>query len=74
MTLKPIRELKVALEYIDNFEGLAEDFELAISDELNDAMGVNIAIVTDKILARGWMPDRFEQYDGYRVYRYQELD
>jgi hypothetical protein len=45
---------------------------LMISDELNDAMGVNMAIIADGILKKGYMPNGFEQKEGYRVYKYQK--
>jgi hypothetical protein len=74
MTCDPLRELNAALRYIEDFQGAAEDFELVISDELNDAMGANMAIIGDKVLDRGWIPDGFEQRDGCRVYRYKAVD
>ena len=45
---------------------------LMISDELNDAMGLNMAIIADGILKKGYMPNGFEQKDGYRIYKYQK--
>ena len=45
---------------------------LLISDELNDKMGLNMAIIADGILKKGYMPDGFEQKDGYRIYRYNK--
>ncbi len=45
---------------------------LLISDELNDGMGLNMTIIVDGILKRGYMPDGFEQKDGYRVYKYKK--
>lgn len=45
---------------------------LLISDELNDAMGLNMALIVDGILKKGYMPDGFEQKDGYRIYKYQK--
>jgi hypothetical protein len=74
MRIQPIRELEVALTCIETFDGAPEGFKLVISDELNDAMGMNMAMITDKILGRGWMPDGFEECAGYRVYRYKESD
>jgi hypothetical protein len=74
MSNQPLRDVNAALRYVDKFRGAAEDFKLAISDELNDAMGANMAIIGDKILRRGWMPDGFEQRDGHRVYRYKAVD
>ena len=45
---------------------------LMISDELNDDVGMNMAIIVDGILKKGYMPNGFEQKDGYRVYKYQK--
>jgi hypothetical protein len=44
---------------------------LPISDELQDPVGVNIAINTDCALAKGWEPNGFEQRDGFRIYHYK---
>lgn len=43
---------------------------LMISDELNDAIGLNMTIITDAILKKGYMPNGFEQKEGYRIYKY----
>jgi hypothetical protein len=32
-----------------------------------------MAIITARILAKGFMPDGFDQHDGFRVYRYTDL-
>jgi hypothetical protein len=45
---------------------------LMISDELNDALGLNMALIGDLILKKGYMPNGFEQKEGYRVYKYQK--
>jgi hypothetical protein len=45
---------------------------LLISDELNDEMGLNMAIITDGILKKGYMPDGLEQKDGYCIYKYKK--
>ena len=66
-------DLGAAKSAIDSFEGEPAEFELPISDELNDAMGINMAILTDAILAKGWEPDGFTQEAGFRVYRYKLL-
>jgi len=55
---------------IEEYRGSPEDFELPIADSLNDAVGVNMAIVTDAILKKGWMPNGFSEQDGFRIYRY----
>ena len=72
--MKPVTTVEGALSEIERFVGRPDEFRLPISEKLLDPVGVNMAIITDRILARGWMPDGFEQQDGYRVYRYRELD
>jgi hypothetical protein len=69
----PIAALAEALHAVDTFEGAPTDFSLLIDDSLNDSIGVNMALITDKILARGWEPNGFTQEQGYRVYRYKEF-
>jgi len=49
-----------------------EEFQLPISDELQDPIGMNMAIITDIVLKRGWMPDGFFQKEGYRIYKYTQ--
>lgn len=71
--MEPIKSVNEALLVIDNFSGTATEFRLPIADSLLDAIGVNMAIITDKILARGFMPNGFEQEDGYRIYTYKDL-
>jgi hypothetical protein len=66
----PFADIESAISAIDRFLGRPEDFRLAISDSLLDPIGVNMAMITDRILARGWFPVGFEQRDGYRLYSY----
>lgn len=73
MKSEPIDSIEQARVLIESFSGGPEDFTLAISDELQDAIGLNMAIITDYILKKGWEPDGFSQHDGYRVYRYKPL-
>jgi hypothetical protein len=72
-TVAPITALSEAIRLIEEFEGLPTDFALAIDDSLNDIVGVNMALITDKILQRGWEPNGFIQGPGYRTYLYKEL-
>jgi len=54
-------------------ENFKEPIEtLCISDSLNDSMGINMAIILDEALKTGYMPDGFEQKDGYRIYKYKK--
>ena len=56
-----------------------EIFTLSLSSDLTladnpDTSGAGMAIIVDAILGRRiYMPDGFEQHDGYRVYRYKRM-
>jgi hypothetical protein len=67
--MKPVNSVQEALEQIHSFQGPVSEFALAFPDRLNDPVGVNMAIITDKILGRGWQPDGYSQMAGYRIYR-----
>ena len=51
--MRIIKSIEEAQEMIEAFEGKPEDFKLPISDDLQDPMGLNMAIITDSILKRG---------------------
>ena len=34
---------------------------------------MNIAIITDTILRRGWQPDGYTQENGFRIHKYKKL-
>ena len=70
--MNPISNIDDAKKAIVAHEGNAEDFELPISDELQDPVGINMAIITDDILARGWESSGFVQKEGFRIYLYKE--
>ena len=70
--MTPATTLDEAITIVENYEGPAEDFELAIADTLLDPVGVNMAIITHRILAKGFDPNGFEQKEGFRVYKYRE--
>ena len=59
------------LEIQSHAKGAAE-FKLLVPDAMNDEAGMNMATITDGILAKNWLPDGFIQKDGYRVYEYME--
>ena len=69
----PYRNIEEALEAIRQFDGPAGMFCLSLADSILDPSGANLAIVTDAILAKGWLPDGFEDRGGYRLYRYKEI-
>ena len=70
----PISSIEEAQKAIEAHNGDAEDFELPISDALQDSSGMNMAIILDSILAKGWEPNGFAQNAGYRVYIYKEME
>ncbi len=72
--MSPFTTIDEAVEYIATFSGRPEEVELPISDLLQDPIGMYMAIITDKALSRGWEPMGYEQKNGYRVYRYKEME
>lgn len=71
ITRIPIIFLEEARTYVvENFQESVET--LWISDTLNDPMGMNMAIIGDGILKVGYMPDGFEQRNGFRIYKYNK--
>ena len=69
--MQPINDITEAVRKVEEYQGAAGDFELPISDSINDAIGINMSIVTDAILAKGWEPNGFIQKEGFRVYLYE---
>ncbi|MEE9615034.1 MAG: hypothetical protein V3W31_08840 [Thermodesulfobacteriota bacterium] len=74
MTHKVVESIEEANAIIDAFTGNANDFELRVSDKLQDPAGINMTIITDTILSKGWEPDGFVQKEGFRIYSYKELE
>ena len=72
--MNPITNINEAVEYIESFKDHPENLMLAISDTLQDPIGINMALITDSILAKGWEPNGFNQENGYRVYLYKSMD
>ncbi|MCV9930468.1 hypothetical protein OIU83_22600 [Flavobacterium sp. LS1R49] len=70
-TIKPITTIESAKTYIrSNFKSNEET--LLISDELNDPIGMNMAIILNEIIALGYDVNGFEQKEGYRIYKYKK--
>ncbi len=64
-----------AANHVNTTSISGDRFELAISNDCTfagqpDTMGAGMAILVDGILAQGYIPDGFEQRDGYRLYSY----
>jgi hypothetical protein len=72
-TVKPIASVKEGMQLVDSFMGTPQEFQLAVPEALLDPVGANMALITDRVLARGWQPDGFTQHAGYRLYRFKEL-
>ena len=66
--LKTVEEARIFIQ--ENFSSKEET--LLISDELNDSMGMKMAIIGHGILNVGYMPDGFDQKEGYRIYKYNK--
>ncbi len=71
--MKPITRIDVAQQAIKAHSHKSERLVLPISDDLLDPMGINMAMITDSILAQGLEPNGFIQKDGYRLYFYIEM-
>lgn len=68
----PLKDLDEARKFVqNNFKHTKET--LWLSDELNDPIGMNMAIIVDGILKAGYMPDGYEQKNGYRIYKYNKV-
>ncbi len=74
ISMKPVETVYEALQIIDSYDELPKEFILPISNSLQDPVGANMAIIVDKILSRGLMPDGYEQKKGYRLYKYIEME
>lgn len=48
-------------------------FALCLAESLHDPVGINIALITDRILAKGWEPHTIERFEGFRIYRYRTM-
>jgi hypothetical protein len=71
--MHPFTDVHEAIVSVDSYSGQPEDFVLPIGEVLLDPVGIHMALITDRILARGWDLDGFEQASGYRIYRYKRL-
>ena len=71
--MKPATTIEQARKLIESFRGKPEDFELPIANELLDSVGINMAIITDAILAREWEPDGYTEATGCRIYKYKAM-
>jgi hypothetical protein len=73
-----IKTTEEGLKYLEAHSPLGDGFHLAISDSFTfagepDRMGAGMAILLDRILGLGCMPDGFEQKTGFRLYAYTKM-
>jgi hypothetical protein len=69
--MTPFTNIEDARKYVaESFNDKEET--LLISDELNDEMGINMTIILDGILSKGYDVNGFEQKEGYRIYKYKK--
>jgi hypothetical protein len=69
----PVRTVPEAFARIDASTGSQSNFALSVHESMLDPIGVNMALITDRILEKGWEPDGFTAQDGYRVFHYRAL-
>ena len=60
-----------AVASIQSFDGQAENFDLLLCESFFDPVGVNISIVTDAALEKGWIPFDVEKRNGHRRFTYE---
>jgi hypothetical protein len=72
--MMPFTDVRTALAAIETYSGPANRLVLPIDNSLLDPLGVNMALITDRILAKGWEPDGFEQRNGFRLFRYKDAE
>lgn len=68
----PLKTTDEAIAYITEHFKRPEE-TLWIASSLNDKVGMNMAIIGDKLLKTGYLPNGFEQRSGYRIYKYKQF-
>jgi hypothetical protein len=71
--MHPFSSVEGAVAAIDALDRGLREFELSVSDKLQDYLGVQMAQITDRALARGWEPISFMQKNGFRRYRFKAM-
>ncbi|MET3496550.1 hypothetical protein [Variovorax boronicumulans] len=73
MTVVPFTRVEAAIAAVEGFDRDLRKFDLAVADSLQDPIGLQMAQITDRALARGWEPISFVQKNGFRLYRYKAM-
>lgn len=68
----PIKTVDEAIIFITN-KFKEQEETLWLDNSLNDNTGMNMAIIGDKILKVGYMPNGFDQKNGFRIYKYKKF-
>lgn len=71
--VRPFGNVEDAIAAIEALDRDLRKFEIAVADNLQDYLGLQMALITDSALARGWEPISFVQKDGFRLYRYKAM-
>lgn len=74
MPVRPHTDLSGLLRAVEMHDGSPADCVLAVAESLHDPVGLNIALLTDRILAKGWEPASVECFDRSRIYRYRAME
>lgn len=72
--MQPVNSVEEAIHLVQQHTGAPHELKLPFPDSLNDPIGMNMALITDSVLARNWMPDGYVQKEGYRIYSYKEFE
>ena len=72
-----INSAEEGIKHLEAHPPTGASFQLAISESFTfagkpDTIGAGMAVLMDKILGLGYMPDGFEQKSGFRLYKYQK--
>ena len=74
-----ISSVEEAIKTVEEYDGEPQQFQLHVSESLSFKgntidFGMAMAIITDKILAAGMMPDGYEKQGEGRIYKYKALE
>jgi hypothetical protein len=74
-----VESVEQANQAIEQYQGKAADFVLPISQDRELTLrgqvvprDLAMAVITDQILAKGWLPDGFEVKNQVRYYKYSQ--
>jgi hypothetical protein len=74
-----VESVEQAKQVIEQYQGKAVDFILPIAQDKDLTLGgeavprdVAMAIITDRILAKGWLPAGFEVKGQVRYFKYSQ--